>query len=61
MLSPKGPSLEILLKKGDHSSVDTENKIAHKVGFGGYPKLYIKKLDEVDYVYDIIKKIYVTP
>ena len=61
MLSPKGQSLVVYLRKGDHSSVDPDKEIVYENTYGGYPMLYIKKLDEVDYVFDIIKKIYVTP
>lgn len=58
MLSPKGQSLVVYLRKGNHSSLDPENRINEKPGFGGYPMIYIRKPDEVDYVFDIIQKIY---
>ena len=61
MLSPKGQPLVVYLRKGDHSSVDPDKKIVYENTFGGYPMLYIRKIGEVDYVFDIIKKIYVTP
>jgi len=60
-LAPKGQSLVVYLRKGDHSSVDKENKIVQKSTFGGFPMLYIKKADEVDYAFNIIKKIYQSP
>jgi hypothetical protein len=60
-LAPKGQSLVVYLRKGNHSSVDRENRIVQKSTFGGFPMLYIKNLDEVDYTFNIIKKIYQSP
>jgi hypothetical protein len=60
-LAPKGKSLVVYLRKGDHSSVDPENKIIQKSTFGGFPMIYIRKFEEVEYVFNIIRKIHRTP
>ena len=60
-LAPKGQSLVVYLRKGDHSSVDKKKKIIQKKTFGGFPMLYIRTPDEVDYAFNIIKKIYQSP
>lgn len=60
-LAPRGKSLVVYLRKGDHKSVDIENKIIQTGTFGNYPMLIIKDQKDIDYIFNIIKKIYKTP
>ncbi len=60
-LQPRGEALVVYLRKGNYGNVDTDRKIIQKTTFGGYPMLYIKHPNEIDYAFNIIKKIYQLP
>lgn len=57
-LQPRGEALIVYLRKGNYGNVDMDKKIIQKTTFGGYPMLYIKHPNEIDYAFNIIKKIY---
>jgi hypothetical protein len=57
-LQPIGQSLVVYLRKGDHRKEDKDNRIVYKKTWGSYPMLKLSRLEDVDYAFNIIKKIY---
>jgi hypothetical protein len=57
-LAPRGKSLVVYFRKGDHKSVDRDNKIVRTGTFGNYPMMVIRDPKDIDYAFTIIKKIY---
>ena len=61
-LAPIGNSLRIYLRKGNYSNIDKQNKIIYsepkKKTFGNYPTMKINTKEDINYSFNIIKKIY---
>ena len=61
-LAPVGNSLRIYLRKGNYQNIDKEKKTIYsmpkKKTFGNYPTMKINSSQDIDYAFDIIKKIY---
>lgn len=61
-LAPVGNSLRIYLRKGDYRNIDKQSKIIYsepkKKTFGNYPTMKINSKQDIDYSFNIIKKIY---
>jgi hypothetical protein len=61
-LAPIGNSLRVYLRKGDYHNIDKQNRIVYsepkKKTFGNYPTMKINSKQDIDYFFNIIKKIY---